>query len=562
MGWDAFGLPAENEAIQHGTHPAESSARYAANYKRQMQLIDCAHDWEREISSSDPAYYRWTQWFFLLLYRRGLAYRADGPVTWCPRCQTVLAHEEVEGIARPGDAGACWRCHTPVVERQLPQWWFRITAYQHELAAELETLDWPPHIKAMQRHWIVYLRDWLISRQRYWGAPIPMVHCPTCGIVPVPEANLPVRLPFLQAGAFEPRGDGRSPLAAIPEFVLATCPQCNGPAQRETDTMGGFACSSWYFLRFASPHCDAFAFDPAEVRRWLPVDLYVGGAEHATAHLLYARFWTKVMADAGLIDFREPFPVLRSQGVVHAVDGKRMAKSRPESVVTPDEVVERHGVDALRAHVLFIAPFEADITWDESTISGVVRWMARIRELVEKGPGAADVERPAKGSAISSADARLRRALHRTIRKVSADVEAFKFNTAIAALMGFTGELAEEQRQASTSVWDECCDALVRMLAPIVPGLAEALWQAMGRSGAVHEQAWPEWDEALAAPQTTTIIVQVNGQVRDRIAAPSTLGERETEKLALASPYVQHHLNGRQPQRIVVVPGRLVNVVV
>ena len=558
MGWDAFGLPAENEAIQRGTHPAETTTRYAANYKRQMQLIDCAYDWDREINSSNPAYYRWTQWFFLLLYRRGLAYRDDGPVTWCPNCQTVLAHEEVEGITRPGDAGECWRCHTPVVERQLPQWWFRTTAYQNELAAGLEAIDWPPHIKAMQRHWIATLRDWLISRQRYWGAPIPMVHCPACGIVPVPEADLPVRLPFLPIGAFEPRGDGRSPLANIPEFVHTTCPACSGPAQRETDTMAGFACSSWYFLRFVSPHCDEAAFDPAEVQRWLPVDLYVGGAEHATAHLLYARFWTKVMADAGLIDFREPFPVLRSQGVVHAADGRRMAKSRPESVVTPDEVVARHGVDALRAHVLFIAPFEADIVWDESAIAGVVRWMARVRELIESDDRAPE---QAGTTTTGAADDRLRRGLHRTIRKVSHDIEAFKFNTAIAALMSFTNELAEAQGQVSASLWDDCGNALTRMLSPIVPSLAESIRRSQGETDTLQTQAWPAWDETLAEAPTVTIVVQVNGRVADRIEVPAGIDEQEMRAMALTCPGVRQRLNGHQPLRVVVVPGRLVNVV-
>ncbi|MCB0245144.1 MAG: class I tRNA ligase family protein, partial [Anaerolineae bacterium] len=307
MGWDAFGLPAENESIRHGVHPADSTARYAANYKRQMQLIRCSYDWDREINSSDPAYYRWTQWFFLLLYRRGLAYRAAAPVNWCTGCQTVLAHEEVED-------GVCWRCGSAVVERSLPQWWFRTTAYRDQLAAGLDDVDWPPHIAAMQRRWIANLRDWLVSRQRYWGAPIPIVHCPVCGIVPVPEEQLPVRLPPLPTGAFEPRGDGRSPLANIAEFVHTTCPQCGGPAQRETDTMAGSVCSSWYFLRFASPHANNFAFDREAVQRWLPADLYAGGAEHATGHLLYARFFTRVLADAGLIDFREPFPLLRSQG--------------------------------------------------------------------------------------------------------------------------------------------------------------------------------------------------------------------------------------------------------
>ncbi|MCB9141599.1 MAG: class I tRNA ligase family protein [Anaerolineales bacterium] len=546
MGWDAFGLPAENEAIRHGVHPAESTARYAANYKRQMQLIRCTYDWDREINSSDPAYYRWTQWFFLLLYRRGLAYRAAAPVNWCSGCQTVLAHEEVE-------EGVCWRCGSPVVERSLPQWWFRTTAYREQLAAGLDDVDWPSHITAMQRRWIAGLRDWLVSRQRYWGAPIPIIHCPTCGIVPVPEEELPVRLPPLPTGAFEPRGDGRSPLANIPEFVNTTCPQCGGSAQRETDTMAGSVCSSWYFLRFASPHEQRFAFDRDAVKYWLPADLYAGGAEHATGHLLYARFFTRVMADAGLIDFREPFPVLRSQGVVHASDGRRMSKSRPETVVTPDDVVARHGADALRAHVLFIAPFDANVTWDDSAINGVVRWMERVRRV-------AGVDR--KKNKEGKWDEALARGLHQTIGKVSGDIEALKFNTAIAALMSFTSQMLDVQDQVGDMVWLECCSALARMLAPFTPDLAEELWQMLGEKGSVHSQPWPEWREDLAAEETVVVVVQVNGKVRARVTMPAASDDEQTAALALADETVASSLAGRHPKRVIAVAGRLVNVIV
>ncbi|MEZ4770723.1 MAG: leucine--tRNA ligase [Caldilineales bacterium] len=550
MGWDAFGLPAENEAIRHGVHPADSTARYAANYKRQMQLIRCAYDWDHEINSSDPAYYRWTQWFFLLLYRRGLAYRAAAPVNWCTGCQTVLAHEEVED-------GVCWRCGSAVVERSLPQWWFRTTAYRQALADGLDEVDWPPHIAAMQRRWIATLRDWLVSRQRYWGAPIPIVHCPDCGIVPVPEQDLPVRLPPLPAGAFEPRGDGRSPLANIPQFVNTTCPQCGGAAQRETDTMAGSVCSSWYFLRFASPHAENFAFDREAVRRWLPVDLYAGGAEHATGHLLYARFFTRVLADAGLIDFCEPFPVLRSQGVVHASDGRRMSKSRPETVVTPDDVVARHSADALRAHVLFIAPFDANVTWDDSAINGVVRWMERVRRVVAEG-----AEVRGKEGKDGNEDEALRRGLHQTIRKVSEDIEAFKFNTAIAALMSFTSQMLDARGQVGAALWQECCDALAAMLAPFTPDLADELWQALGREGSVHTHSWPAWRADLVADETLEVAVQINGRVRSRVAIPAASDDDQTTRLALADETVAAWLAGRQPKRVIVASGRLVNLVV
>jgi len=313
MGWDAFGLPAENEAVKKGSHPRETTTRYAANYKRQMNLLGLSYDWNREIISSDPTYYKWTQWFFLLLYQRGLAYRAPAPVNWCETDQTVLANEEIED-------GTCWRCHQPVAQRELTQWFFRITAYADRLREGLDHLDWPQHIVTLQRNWIGILHDWLISRQRYWGTPIPIVHCPCCGEVPVPEDQLPVMLPHLPN--YNSHDGARSPLARVPEFVNTTCPRCGGPAQRETDTMGGYACSSWYFLRFASPHYAEGPFDPEAVRRWLPVDLYVGGAEHAVSHLLYSRFWTKVMHDAGLIDFDEPFPVLRSQGALLVLQRK------------------------------------------------------------------------------------------------------------------------------------------------------------------------------------------------------------------------------------------------
>jgi leucyl-tRNA synthetase len=739
MGWDAFGLPAENEAIDKGVHPRDSTTRYAANYRRQLQMLGTSYDWEREISSSDSAYYRWTQWIFLLLYRRGLAYQALAPVNWCETCQTTLANEEVE-------EGACWRCHQPVTRRDLKQWFFRITAYAGELLAETDHLDWPEHILAMQCNWIgrsegvefdmavdgrpglsfrvfttrpdtVYgmtfavlapehplvdqitapeqraavaayvertrrttdverlsaerrrdgvptgayavnpvngqpvpvfvadyvlpgygtgaimavpahdqrdlefarqyglpvvevirppeaqyadrayegagtmvnsgpfdgqpsgeawqgiaammeqagygrrivqyrLRDWLISRQRYWGTPIPIVHCQGCGLVPVPETDLPVLLPHLPD--FQPRGDGRSPLANLPEFVDTTCPACGGPARRETDTMGGFACSSWYFLRFADPCYQAGPFNPEAVRRWLPVDLYVGGAEHAVMHLLYARFWTKVLADAGLIGFREPFPRLRSQGIVHASDGKRMSKSRG-NVVTPDEVVERYGADILRVYLLFIAPFDHNVIWEEEGIAGSERFLHRVWRICQ---GAAEqAERRADGQ--GAAQDALRKATHKAIRRVTDDVEAFKFNTALAAMMEWVNTLgAHLEEHGKTSAFQEATGVLIRLLAPFAPHIAEELWSRRGGDSSVHQQPWPAYDPALAADETVTLIVQVNGKVRDRIAVPSGVADDDARLLALASPRVQACLTGRPPRQVIVVPSRLVNVVV
>jgi leucyl-tRNA synthetase len=752
MGWDAFGLPAENEALDKGIHPRDSTRRYAANYKRQMNLVGASYDWEREINSSDPDYYRWTQWMFLLLYRRGLAYQDLAAVSWCETCQTTLANEEIEG-------GACWRCHKPVTQRDLKQWFFRITAYADELLTATDHLDWPEHILAMQRNWIgrsegveikmavvdhadasfavfttrpdtVYgmtfavlapehplvnrittpeqraevetyvrrarhtteierlsadrthdgvftgayalnpvngqpvpifvadyvllgygtgaimavpahdqrdfefaqryglpvvqsirppggeddwncayegagvmvnagrfdgqlstqawqgiadmmeelgygrrtvkyrMRDWLISRQRYWGAPIPVVHCHQCGPTPVSEDDLPVLLPHMPD--YQPRGDGRSPLANLPDFVNTSCPSCGGPGRRETDTMGGFACSSWYFLRFADPWYDgngsvAWPFNPKAVQRWLPVDLYVGGAEHAVMHLLYARFWTKVLADAGLIHFREPFPRLRSQGILHASDGKRMSKSRG-NVVTPDEVVERHGADVLRIYLLFMAPFDRNVNWDEEGIAGSERFLQRVWRVCQhtREPDGPIQDWPRSGGAEEPGQQEvLQRAMHRTIQRVTRDIEAFKFNTAVAAMMEFVNRLLGHlEQQGPSPAFHEATGTLIRLLAPFAPHIAEELWARGGGPFSVHQQLWPMHDPALTLEETKMLVVQVNGKVRDRIAVPAGLSDEEARVRALQSKGAQRYLGGQSPRRVIVVPGRLVNIVV
>jgi leucyl-tRNA synthetase len=740
MGWDAFGLPAENEAIRKRVHPREITARYAANYRRQMTLMGCSYDWQREINSSHPDFYRWTQWFFLLLYKRGLAYRAVGQQWWCPDCRTVLADEQIED-------GACWRCHGPVHRRDLEQWYFRITAYANELLADLETLDWPEHILAMQRNWIgrsegieftlplatggegitvyttrpdtVYgmtfavlapehplvarittpdrraevsdycteavrrgeldrlkagrdgvftgahainpvngervpvcvadyvlmnygggaimgvpahderdfdfaarhgipspaviappgnageslthpytghgivinsgpwnglpseeaaerivewmeaqgigrravqyrLRDWLISRQRYWGAPIPIVHCDRCGAVPVPEEHLPVRLPHVEEWRPGAGRVGNSPLQNVPGFVHTACPQCGGPARRETDTMDGFACSCWYFLRFVSPGYDDGPFDPAALAAWGPPDLYVGGAEHAVMHLLYARFWTKVMADAGIVPFREPFPALRSQGVMHARDPQtgeiaRMSKSAG-NVVTPDSVARAHGADALRIALLFMAPFENNTVWEEESIVGAGRFLERVWRLVN-AVGATRRVAPTERPTIAAT-------LHRTVRRVTEDVEAFKFNTAIAALMECLNEMSAHHRDAGiTAELAEAAGVFVRLLAPFAPHVAEELWARLGGAYSVHQQPWPEWQETHIAEQTMTLAVQVNGRVRDRLSVPAGATEDEIRDQALTRDGVRRHLDGRRVARAIYVPGRLINLV-
>ncbi|MBN1934564.1 MAG: leucine--tRNA ligase [Anaerolineae bacterium] len=741
MGWDAFGLPAENEAIKRGIHPGETTAQYAANYRHQMTLLGCSYDWTREINSSHSDYYCWTQWFFLLLYRRGLAYRASGQQWWCPACKTVLANEQVDSN------GVCWRGHAGVYKRDLEQWYFRITAYADELLADLDGLDWPEHILAMQRNWIgrsegvefemqvdgtqdkftvyttridtVYgmtfavlapehplverivapeqraevmayvdesgrrseidrqqagrdgvftgahainpvnglrvpiyvadyvlmsygggaimgvpahdardfefarchnlptpiviappgwngaplseaytepgtmvnsgpwdglpsdeartriarwmeekgigrrtvnyrMRDWLISRQRYWGAPIPIVYCPCCGTVPVPESDLPVLLPHIDA--WLPGEDGRSPLAAIPDFVQTACPRCGGDARRETDTMDGFACSSWYFLRFVSPHYADGPFDPAALARWGVPDLYVGGAEHATMHLLYARFWIKVMADAGIVPFREPFPALRSQGVMHAQDAAtgmilRMSKSKG-NVVTPDEVAAAYGADALRVYLLFMAPFENNTVWEQEGIVGARRFLERMWRLVVQVAA-----QPIDPNAIP--DDALAAERHRTIRRVTEDVQVFKFNTALAALMEWLNVLAAYQRQNGvTAALAGAVRTLILLLAPFVPHIAEELWSILGEAYSVHQQRWPVWEEALIVENVVTLAVQVNGKVRDRLIVPAGIAEAEVQARALACEGVRRHSDGRQVHRVIYVPDQLINIVV
>jgi len=746
MGWDAFGLPAENEAIIRQIHPQENTAKNAANYKRQMNLQGLSYDWSREINASDPEYYRWTQWFFLLMYRRGLAYRDLAAQWWCPKCQTILANEQVEN-------GFCWR-HTdqPVERKELEQWYLRITDYAEELLSGLDGLDWPEPIIAMQHNWIgkstgaeihftaeapdgsavdlpvfttrpdtVYgatflvlspehpevdrltdeahrgrvvqyqqaasreteirrlsterektgvptgayavnpfsgermpiwiadyvlvtygtgaimavpahderdfefarkynlpirqvieesatvdverdgweepqpaaytgegtiinsgpftglptaigrerivealeersigrgavtyrMRDWLVSRQRYWGAPIPIVYCDACGIVPVPEDQLPVMLPALER--YEPAGDGRSPLATSPDFVITTCPDCGGPARRETDTLDTFVDSSWYYLRFLNPHDRDRPFESEDATYWCPIDLYVGGAEHAVMHLLYFRFFAKVMNDAGLVSFREPAPRLRNQGQLRAGDGQRMSKSRG-NVVTPDSVVEQYSADALRSYLMFMGPFDADADWDETGINGVWRWLHRIWDLaLPPAPETDDIDRPTE---------MLLRVLHRTIKKVTEDVEGFRFNTAISALMELTNFMSRRRSALQgTSEWETAVEALLALLAPLTPFIAEELWFRRGHDTSIHLQPWPVYDPALTVQDSVRIPVQVNGKLRETVEVEAGSDQEAVEIAARESPNVSRWLENKDLVRVVYVPDRLINFV-
>ncbi|MGO9453731.1 MAG: leucine--tRNA ligase [Candidatus Binataceae bacterium] len=734
MGWDAFGLPAENEALLRQSHPSETVPRYAANFKRQLTISGCAYDWTREINSSSPEYYRWTQWLFLLLLKRGLAYRATGSQWWCDLCRSVLANEQVVN-------GCCWRhTDTPVGKKDLQQWYIKITAYADWLLDDLGAIDWPEPIKLMQRNWIgrsegaelafpvtahpgkevrffttrpdtvfgvsfmvlapehplvaeittdsqraavesyvtdarrqseiermstakektgvftgayahtvftdtdipiwiadyvlmgygtgaimaapgqdqrdyefatrygleiprvtapadgtpppadraftepgiainsgfldgmstadaikavckfaldheigkptisYRMRDWLISRQRYWGCPIPIVYCKaSCGIVPVPEDQLPVLLPPMKD--YQPSGTGRSPLANVPEFVNTTCPQCGGPAERETDTLDGFACSSWYFLRFASPHEDKAPFDRKAADYWLPVDLYVGGAEHAVMHLLYARMWTKVMYDAGLIGFTEPFPALRNQGQVWAADGRRMSKSKG-NVVTPDAMIEKYGADALRLWELFMSPFDEATSWNESGIAGTEKFITRVWTMVRRY-----VEAGCPDGAPS--EDTLRRT-HKTIKTVTEHIERMRFNTGLAAMMDHLNHLAKLKPHELNRF---AIESFVVMLAPMAPHVGEELWRALGHSKSVHLEPWPAFDEAMTRDDTVTVVVQVNGKVRDRLQVSAGATEDEVRELALKSEAVTRNLAGKAPRKFIFVPDKMLSIV-
>jgi len=805
MGWDAFGLPTENAAIETGRHPADLTREWSANYKRQLDLAGASFDWAREINSTHPEYYRWTQWMFLKLYERGLAYRATGLQWWCPICG-ALANEEVNAD------GTDWRGHTDISQRELTQWFFKITDYADELIEDPEGLDWPEETCSAQVNWIgrsegadvvftteagdempvfttrpdtlfgatfmvlapehplvaqvttperadevnayvaaaarkaelervaldddktgvftggyainpvngerlpiwiadyvlmsygsgaimavpahdqrdfdfatrygieirtviappdwdqdplteaflgegpmvnsgrfdgtpsgegiravtewlrdqgagefainYKLRDWLISRQRYWGTPIPIVHCDHCGEVPVPEDELPVLLPHLDQIDPQQLG-GRAPLDAAEDWVNTACPSCGGAGRRETDTLGGFACSSWYFLRFCSPDQQDQAFDLDAIRRWMPVDLYVGGAEHSVMHLLYARFWTKALRDAGVVDLTEPFKALRHQGIMLAqggwVDEARLridsqggarvgapdgadAYEHPESaqpfrrfplearfeltgeraqrngqalvefrvtrmskswrnVVSPDDVAAAAGGDALRCYILFIGPFDRTLPWSEQGRVGVSRWLGRIWNVVLDQP-VGDTER--QRTTYADIEVELRRRLHQTIRRVSQDIDGLKFNTMIAALMEFTNFLVEvgDDDLRARPIWTETIETFLVLLAPSAVFMAEELWERTGHPESIHLQPWPEWDPELAADETFTLVVQVNGKVRDRIEAPVTIDEDGARELALASERAQAHLNGRQVRKVFYREGRLINLVV
>ncbi|HUC90369.1 MAG TPA: leucine--tRNA ligase [Patescibacteria group bacterium] len=738
MGWDAFGLPAENYAIKNGISPQEAIKENTAKFKRQLIQMGFSYDWSREINSSDPEYYRWTQWLFLLLHKRGLAYQKESLQWWCPIDKTVLANEQVEN-------GQCWRCGSQVEKKALKQWFFKITEYADRLVKDLDDVNWSDALKNMQRNWIgrskgaevdfrvansdqiikvfttrpdtlfgatfmvvapenpivkkivteeqaqevgdyikqsqaksdverqetkrektgvftgayainpvngqripvwiadyvlfgygtgaimavpahderdhdfaktfnldikpvieiadknselpyhgegvminsgpynnmrteevrekivadleekgvgkervnYKIRDWLISRQRYWGAPIPMVHCPRCGTVPVPEDQLPVKLPEMTS--FEPSGDGRSPLARVPEFVNTVCPKCGGPAERETDTMDGFACSSWYFLRYTDPHNQERAFDDAKAKYWMPVDDYIGGAEHAVMHLLYTRFWFKVMQDEGLIDFGEPIKTLRNHGMILAPDGQKMSKSKGNTI-EPDGLIEQgYGADAIRIMELFIGPWNQSANWSVEGLGGSFRFLQRVWSLSQDVIGTEDGQDKVDATEI-------RRITHQAIKKVSQDLQNLSFNTAIAAMMeavnAYYAQKTKVPFDQAPATWRWACTTLAQLLAPFAPHITEELWSQMGLQGSIHTAKWPEFDEKYLEQDTMTIAVQINGKLRAQIEVPSDATKEQILETAKANQKAAAHLSGKELKKSIYITGKLVSFVI
>ncbi len=732
MGWDAFGLPAENYAIKNKVSPRVAIDENTARFKQQLMQMGFSYDWSREIDSTDPKYYKWTQWFFLILFNKGLAYQKESLQWWCPHDKTVLANEQVEN-------GLCWRCGHAVEKKLLKQWFFKITDYADRLVDDLEDLDWSDAIKSMQRNWIgrsrgaeitfkiadnqdtvsvfttrhdtqfgvtflvlapenplvqsitttdqrqsvddyvkqsvsksdlerqsegdkektgvftgayainpandekipiwiadyvlmgygtgavmgvpahddrdnefaqkydleirqvlqtdkdsdfhsegvvinsdkyngmrsealrekiledfvaagvakevinYKMRDWLISRQRYWGAPIPIIHCPTDGAMAVPEDQLPVVLPEIES--YEPSGDGRSPLANVPEFVNTVCPKCGGPAERETDTMDGFACSSWYFLRFADPHNDQMAFDPEKAKYWLPVDDYIGGAEHAVMHLLYARFWTKVMFDQGLINFQEPFKTLRNQGMILAPDGAKMSKSKGNTIEPSVLIDQGYGADTVRIMELFIGQWNQAAAWSVEGMGGANRFLQRIWTLVQEF-------NDSDGGTAESVE--LQKIVHKTIKKVGLDLHVLSFNTAIAALMECVNELykIKAQDKYASVEWQWALESVLRLLAPFAPHIAEELWQQLGQEESIHISEWPTHDEKYLVEDTLTIAIQVNGKLRGEIQISADAAEDEVVNAAKSNEKVAGYLDGQTVRKTIYVTGKLVSFVV
>jgi leucyl-tRNA synthetase len=561
MGFDAFGIHSENYAMKVGRHPADLIPHNIRRFREQLQWLGCGFDWSRQVDTTDPQYYRWTQWLFVQLFKAGLAYQAEAPVNWCPRDQTVLANEQVVD-------GRCERCDTLVEQRVLKQWFLRITAYADRLL-DVSGIDVPASWVKRQRAWIgrqeadgqvsYRLHDWLISRQRYWGPPIPIVYCERCGTLPVPEEQLPVVLPRIEA--FRPTGS--APLAAVEAFVHTTCPACGGPARRETDVSDVFLDSAWYFLRYPSAEFHDRPWDAARTAKWLPVDFYAGGPEHATMHHLYARFVMMALHDMGHVPVSEPFRRLRMHGTITR-DGAKMSKSRG-NVVSPDRYLAEYGADITRMAMLFAGPWEEGGDFSDAGVSGIARFVARAWEVVG-GRRRGDEEEDVSGSPFlpfSSSPLLVTeagRVLARTVARVTAGIEGLRFHTAISALIEALNWLREHGAGLDEATYERYARTWTLLFAPLAPHLAEELWHELGGSFSVHTQPWPEVEAVPEQAATIELAVQVDGRMRDRISVPADAAEQDVVRAALASARVQAALGGAEPSRVVVVPGRLVSM--
>jgi leucyl-tRNA synthetase len=550
IGFDAFGIHSENYAIKQGINPRILTARNVERFREtQLKISGNRYDWSHAVDTTDPDYYRWTQWIFVKLFKAGLAERKRAAVNWCPGCKTVLANEQVI-------AGLCERCDSLVEQRELEQWFFKITNYAERLLDHLDDLDWSEVVKTAQRNWIgravdlddgsvrYHLRDWLISRQRYWGTPIPIIYCDSCGTLPVPEDQLPVLLPDVED--WKPTGTGASPLAAIPSFVDTTCPSCGGPARRETDVSDNFLDSAWYFLRYPSTQFDDRPFDAELTSKWLPVDMYIGGREHSVLHLMYTRFITMALHDLGYLQFDEPFKRFRAHGTI-TKDGAKISKSRG-NVVNPDEYIATWGADTVRTYLMFMGPYTQGGDFSDRGISGVQRFLHRVWNVVVKH--ASDLH------AGPAPEAR-RRKLHQAIASVTADIRELGYNTAIAAMMVYVSSVQQHHE-----LYAEEVEGLLLLLAPFAPHIAEELWERIGRPYSIHQQAWPVADPALLARELETIAVQVNGRSRGTVELSAGAAEAEAVEAACQVETVQRFLNGSPIRRVVYVPGRAINLVI
>lgn len=688
IGWDAFGLPAENYAIKHGKQPAETTAKNIENIKKQLHRLGYSIDWSREVNTTDPNYYKWTQWLFLQFYKAGLAYEATGLINWCPKDKTGLANEEVI-------TGHCERCGSKVEKKELRQWYLKITEYAEKLLEGLNDLpEWPDRVKTEQANWIgksegaeidfeltgssekikvfttrpdtifgatylvvapehalidtlsqqienidevrayvkeasekeeldrtaegkektgvelkgiravnpatgeeipvwiadyvlanygtgaimavpahderdnefankfdlpivelkefskpdlfgtpkttYKLRDWVFSRQRYWGEPIPLVHCEKDGTVPIPDEQLPVVLPDVKN--YEPTGTGESPLAAIDDWVNTICPECGGPAKRETNTMPQWAGSSWYFLRYTDPNNEQQFASPEKLKQWLPVDIYFGGMEHTTLHLLYSRFWNIFLNDQGLVPVSEPYSKRVPHGMILAEDGSKMSKSKG-NIINPDDLVKQHGADTVRMYEMFLGPHEDSVLWSEKGIVGVSRFLERIWNWVNTAEFSEQDE------------PEVLRELNKTIKKVGEDIESYRFNTVVSNLMSFHNAVKD------SSLTKESVKTFLQLLYPLAPHIASELYEQLGGEN-LDTQPWPKYNESMLVSDTITIVVQVNGKVRDELVVSADSNQEEIETKALASEKVQTLLDGNSPKRIIYVEKRLVNIVV